>query len=132
LHDLGNPQFGAIFFPATDWEDANGCVLQPFNLEMQDWLDGSADPGCTQAFNQFSLTATGYYKNTLCNADKCANFPNLYIDPMTVDLEEPEYGMLNGDFFDEPEFRGALQSSAETWLKDTWIDFCAVTRNYCL
>ncbi|OJV55345.1 MAG: hypothetical protein BGO31_20665 [Bacteroidetes bacterium 43-16] len=128
LHDSGTPSYSQDFTsPHSTWAAADGCR---FNVSgtMQNWIEGTAGVACQQDGNQFSLTATGYYKNNLCS-NKCNAFPNLYINEATVDLEEPEYGMLSG--FDQPQFRGALQSSTDTWLKNTWVDFCMLTRNYC-
>ena len=129
LHDLGSPEYSQQFTsPHASWAAADGCRLNPSGT-MQNWIEGTALSSCNQTGNQFSLLATGYYKNSLCG-DKCSTFPNLFINESTTDLEAPDYGMLSG-FFDQPAFRGALQTSANTWLKSTWVDFCMLTRNYC-
>jgi hypothetical protein len=126
-HDItANPYFAQIA-PLT-WAGAEGCRFNASGT-MQNWIEGTAGVACQQAGNQFSLLSTGYYKNSMCGY-KCSNFPNLYIDAATTDLEDPEYSVLGG-FFDHPQYRGALQSSANTWLKNSWVDFCMLTRNYC-
>ncbi|GEM_PF-583702 len=131
LHDIPTmPPYGADFSPATNWVTADGCRFAPTKITMEDWLDGTSDPGCTQTGNQFSFTATGYYKSSLCGEDKCTTFPNLYINESTTELDAPNYSGLSG-FFDQPDYRGSLQSSTNTWLKNTWVDFCMLNRNYC-
>ncbi|OJV54199.1 MAG: hypothetical protein BGO31_12655 [Bacteroidetes bacterium 43-16] len=129
LHDLGSPQYAANFAPASDWVTGNGCRLIPTAGTMQNWIDGTAHVNCTQAGNQFLFNATGYYKNSLCG-DKCSTFPNLYVDEVNTELDAPNYTMLSG-FFDQPDYRGSLQSSSDTWLQNTWVDFCMLSRNYC-
>ncbi len=112
-----------------NWQLAGGCVDVPNGkLTMQDWIDGSTSL-CGQSGNQLTLIATGYDNSTLCG-NKCSSFPHLYLDEMTTDLDAPDYGILSG-FFDQPDYRGALQSSANTWLTSGWIDFCSLTRDYC-
>ncbi|MNJ95339.1 hypothetical protein D3C87_130490 [compost metagenome] len=131
LHNSGTTPYGANFSPATSWQLANGCVdVSTGKLTMQDWIDGSSLSSCTQLDNQLVLSATGYYNSSLCG-NKCSTFPNLYIDESNSDLSLPDYSML-GVFFNQPDHRGALQSSATTWLTSGWIDFCALTRDYCL
>lgn len=125
IHNVSTSYFAQI--PST-WAVANGCRLNSLGT-MQDWIEGLAGVSCQESGNQFTLTATGYYNSSLCGTDKCSNFPNLYINPATADLDAPDYSMLSG-FFDQPDYRGALQTSANTWLKNTWIDFCT-QRDYC-
>lgn len=131
LHDIPTtPPFGANFSPAFDWDSANGCRDNSLNT-MTDWIEGNLTvASCDQIGNQFSIAATGYYKSSLCGENKCLNFPNLYINESTTELDAPNYSSLSG-FFDQPDYRGSLQSSANTWLKNTWVDFCMLTRNYC-
>lgn len=126
LHDLGTPPYLANI-PST-WAAADGCRDDISNT-MADWINGSLTAACAQLGNEFSIPATGYYQNSLCG-NKCSTFPNLFIDEINTGLDAPNYSMLSG-FFDQPDYRGALQSSTNTWLKDTWVDFCMVTRNYC-
>ncbi|MNX63805.1 hypothetical protein D3C86_948140 [compost metagenome] len=106
-----------------------GC----FNLstdDMQQWLTSGPLPSCRESGNQINGGIDiGYYNSSLCG-NKCSTFPNLYVNTGTTDLDAPDYSMLSG-FFDQPDYRGALQSSMDTWLVDTWIDFCQSTRNYC-
>ena len=115
--------------PGT-WVAAGGCNFFPTD-NIQSWIDGTTPAACAQSGNQFGFGTTGYYQNTLCGTNKCSNFPNLYINTATTLLEDPDYSALPG-FFDQPLYRGALQSSSDTWMKNTWIDFCSVTRDYCL
>lgn len=99
--------------------------------DMQQWLTAGTPPSCRESGNQINGgIVIGYYNSSLCG-DKCSSFPNLYINTATSDLDVPDYSML-GAFFDQPDYRGALQSSMDTWLVNTWIDFCQQTRNYCL
>lgn len=129
LHNSGTPSYSQAFTaPHTTWAAADGCRLNPSGV-MQNWIEGSVGVACQQDGNEFSIAATGYYRNSLCG-NKCSTFPNLYIDESNTGLDAPNYSMLSG--FDQPDYRGALQSSTDTWLKNTWVDFCAVTRNYCL
>lgn len=130
MHDITTSAYLAQIAPLT-WAGADGCRLNSSGT-MQNWIEGTAGVPCQQAGNQFSLTSTGYYENSLCGNDKCANFPNLFIDELNTALDAPNYSSLTSlGFFDQPDYRGALQSSANTWLKNTWVDFCMATRNYC-
>lgn len=107
-----------------------GC----FNVVSDDivqWLTAGTPPSCRESGNQINGgIVIGYYNSSMCG-DKCSSFPNLYINTAISDLDAPDYTMLGG-FFDQPDYRGALQSSTDTWLVNTWIDFCQQTRNYCL
>ncbi|WP_222165880.1 hypothetical protein [Edaphocola aurantiacus] len=115
---------------ATTWFAAGGCSANSLNT-MTDWLTAGPPPSCRESGNQINGgIVSGYYNSSLCG-DKCSSFPNLYINTSTSDLDVPDYSML-GAFFDQPDYRGALQSSMDTWLVNTWIDFCQQTRNYCL
>ncbi|WP_313491892.1 MULTISPECIES: hypothetical protein [Sphingobacterium] len=114
----------------SNWQLAGGCVDVPNGkVTMQDWIDGSSLASCTQSGNQLALSASGYDNSTLCG-NKCSAFPHLYINEATTDLDAPDYSMLPG-FFNQPDYRGALQPSASTWLTSGWIDFCSATRDYC-
>jgi hypothetical protein len=130
FHNLGSPQFSQQFtFPHTTWDNADGCRDNSLNT-MGDWIQGNLTVAtCGQTGNQFSIAATGYYNSSLCG-DKCNTFPNLYINESTTELDAPNYSSLSG-FFDQPDYRGSLQSSTNTWLKNTWVDFCMLNRNYC-
>lgn len=111
------------------WFAAGGCNF--FSTDnMQSWIEGTTPAACKQSGNQFGFGTTGYYQSTLCGTDKCSNFPNLYINTSTTLLDDPDYSELSG-FFNQPIYRGALQSSADTWLKSSWVDFCPLTRDYC-
>lgn len=123
-----NPYNATFTSPHATWADANGCRANASGT-MSNWILGSAGVSCQESGNQFSLTATGYYNASMCG-DKCTTFPNLYINAATTDLDAPDYTMLS-TFFDQPDYRGALQSSTDTWLKSSWIDFCTLTRDYC-
>ncbi len=129
MRNSGTVPYGNNPSPSLDWQAAGGCVLSPSKLTMKDWLDGSAHISCTQSGNQLTLSASGYDNSTLCG-NKCSTFPHLYLDEMTTALDAPDYSMLSS-FFNQPDYRGALQSSANTWLTSGWIDFCSVSRNYC-
>lgn len=114
----------------ANWFLAGGCSVNSLNT-MTDWLMAGPPPSCRESGNQINGgIVIGYYNSSLCG-DKCSSFPNLYINTSTSDLDVPDYSML-GAFFDQPDYRGALQSSMDTWLVNTWIDFCQQTRNYCL
>lgn len=130
LHNSGTPSFADNPTPSATWQVSGGCVLSPSNLTMRDWLDGSAHLSCTQSGNQFSFATTDYSNTSLCG-NKCSTFPNLFVDEVNTELDAPDYSMLPG-FFNQPDYRGALQSSATTWLTSGWIDFCSLTRDYCL
>lgn len=112
------------------WVAAGGCNFYPTD-NMQSWIEGTTPAACKQSGNQFGFGTTGYYQSTLCNTDKCSNFPNLYINTSSTLLDDPDYSDLP-TFFNQLLYRGALQSSADTWLKSSWLDFCPATRNYCI
>ncbi|MBL7706855.1 MAG: hypothetical protein JNM21_15010 [Taibaiella sp.] len=123
----GTPAYSANF--TTSWAGVGGCNDAGIGT-MTDWItQGNLLAPCNQSGNEFSVAATGYNNSSLCG-NKCSTFPDLYINESITDLGLPEYGMLSG-FFDQPDFRGSLQSSTNTWLKNTWVDFCLLTRNYC-
>lgn len=127
IANLASPYGASFTAPHTTWVAAGGCNAISTNT-MADWLLAGAPPSCRESGNQIGTLSTGYYNSSLCG-NKCSTFPNLYINT-TNDLEDPDYSMLTG-FFDQPVYRGALQSSTDTWLKNTWVDFCMLTRNYC-
>lgn len=128
FHNVGPTAYKANF--TTSWQGVGGCSDNSLST-MADWItQGSLTATCNQSGNQFSLTTTGYNNSSLCG-DKCSTFPNLYINESTSEFDAPNYTMLSG-FFDQPDYRGSLQSSTNTWLKDTWIDYCMLSRNYCM
>lgn len=113
---------------AAGWIASGGCGSGSDN--MTNWLLSGPLPSCRESGNQVNGgVVSGYYNSSMCG-DKCSSFPNLYINTATSDLDAPDYTMLGG-FFDQPDYRGALQSSTNTWLKSSWIDFCQLTRDYC-
>jgi len=113
---------------AAGWVASGGCGSGSDN--MTNWLLSGPLPSCRESGNQVNGgIVIGYYNSSMCG-DKCSSFPNLYINTSTTDLDAPDYTMLGG-FFDQPDYRGALQSSTDTWLASSWIDFCQQTRNYC-
>lgn len=126
FHNVGPTPYSAQVL--STWVAAGGCNDAVSNT-MANWITGSLSAACNQMGNEFSIVATGYYNSSLCG-DKCSTFPNLYLNEATTGMDAPNYGMLSG-FFDQPDFRGSLQSSTNTWLKNTWVDFCMLTRNYC-
>lgn len=129
IENVGTDYNAFITFPST-WASVGGCNFNPTN-DMQDWIEGLTPASCAQSGNQFGFGTTGYYQSSLCGTDKCSSFPNLYLNTGTTQLDDPDYSALPA-FFDQAQYRGALQSSSDTWLKSTWLDFCPVTRNYCL
>lgn len=126
FHHVGSPAYFAQL--SSSWVAAGGCNVAGSGT-MANWITGSLSAACNQMGNEFSILATGYYNSSLCG-DKCASFPNLYLNEAITGMDAPNYAMLSG-FFDQPDYRGSLQSSSNTWLKNTWVDFCLLTRNYC-
>ncbi|HAK29669.1 MAG TPA: hypothetical protein DCO90_10625 [Sphingobacterium sp.] len=128
IENIGLLAYHYIIPPFSTWVSVGGCNFYPSDV-MKDWIEGLTPAACKQSGNQFGFGTTGYYQSTLCGNDKCTNFPNLYINTSTTLLDDPDYSELSG-FFNQPTYRGALQSSTDTWLKSSWLDFCPA-RNYC-